>query len=63
MNTKHLLLIIATFATALLHVENRPQFRGPTGQGVSTETGLPIKWRATENVAWKTAVPNSPSHR
>jgi outer membrane protein assembly factor BamB len=34
--------------------ENWPQFRGPTGQGVSTETNLPLKWSATENVAWKT---------
>jgi len=37
--------------------ENWPRFRGPTGQGVSTETGVPTKWSATENVAWKTPVP------
>lgn len=34
-----------------------PQFRGPNGQGVSTETGLPIRWSATENVVWKTPLP------
>lgn len=34
-----------------------PQFRGPTGSGVSTEKGLPTKWGAKENVAWKTELP------
>lgn len=32
------------------------QFRGPTGQGVSDATGLPLKWSETENVRWKTAI-------
>jgi outer membrane protein assembly factor BamB len=29
-----------------------PQFRGPTGMGVSCATGVPLKWSATEGVAW-----------
>jgi len=33
--------------------ENWPQWRGPRGNGVSTETGLPVKWGDEENVAWK----------
>jgi len=33
-----------------------PQFRGPTGQGMSDATGLPLKWSETENVRWKTAI-------
>jgi outer membrane protein assembly factor BamB len=33
------------------------QFRGPDGQGVSTEKGLPDDWSATRNVIWKTAIP------
>lgn len=37
--------------------ENWPQFRGPNGQGRSSETNLPLAWSATENVAWKTALP------
>lgn len=44
-------------AVAVTHGENWPQFRGPTGQGHSTETGLPLHWSASENVVWKTAVP------
>uniref|UniRef100_A0A7C2PIU4 Pyrrolo-quinoline quinone n=1 Tax=Schlesneria paludicola TaxID=360056 RepID=A0A7C2PIU4_9PLAN len=34
-----------------------PQFRGPTQQGVSTETGLPVTWSETEHIAWKTELP------
>jgi hypothetical protein len=37
--------------------ENWPGWRGPTGQGISAETGLPTKWSAAENVAWKTPIP------
>jgi outer membrane protein assembly factor BamB len=36
-----------------------PQFRGPTGQGISQATGVPLQWSATENIAWKVAVPGS----
>lgn len=34
-----------------------PEFRGPTGDGHSTETGLPLTWSEAENVVWKTAIP------
>ena len=34
-----------------------PQFRGPNGQGVSAESGVPLTWSATENVLWKTPIP------
>jgi outer membrane protein assembly factor BamB len=34
-----------------------PQFRGPTGQGHSTETGLPLEWSESRNIVWKTPVP------
>ncbi|MBE7500741.1 MAG: PQQ-binding-like beta-propeller repeat protein [Verrucomicrobiales bacterium] len=37
--------------------ENWPQFRGPTGQGHSTETNLPLHWSATAQLAWKTPLP------
>jgi outer membrane protein assembly factor BamB len=30
-----------------------PEFRGPTGQGHSTEHGLPVEWSETQNVRWK----------
>lgn len=34
-----------------------PQFRGPNAAGVSTNTHVPDRWSATENVAWKTNLP------
>ena len=33
-----------------------PQFRGPTGQGHSSERGIPVEWSETQNVAWKVPV-------
>ncbi len=38
--------------------EDWPQWRGPTRDGVSTETNLPVKWSTAENVAWKVAMPD-----
>lgn len=37
--------------------EDWPEFRGPTGQGHSTERGLPLTWSETKNVKWKVAIP------
>jgi outer membrane protein assembly factor BamB len=34
--------------------ENWPQWRGPNGQGISTETALPTEWAPDRNIAWKT---------
>lgn len=36
---------------------NWPGFRGPAGQGTSTETRLPLHWSASSNLAWKVPVP------
>jgi len=36
---------------------NWPQFRGPGSVGVAQGAGLPEKWSATENVAWKAKIP------
>jgi outer membrane protein assembly factor BamB len=33
--------------------ENWPQWRGPIGNGVSPEAGVPVQWSETENIAWK----------
>lgn len=34
-----------------------PAFRGPSSTGVAASSGLPDRWSATENVAWKTDLP------
>lgn len=46
-----LILCVPTFA------EDWPEFRGPTGQGISEERGLPLNWSETKNVKWKVAIP------
>ncbi len=37
--------------------ENWPQWRGPTGDGVSTETGLPVTWSIDTNIEWSLELP------
>ena len=37
-----------------------PQFRGPNGQGVSSDRNLPVNVGPEKNVIWKTALP--PGH-
>ncbi len=52
-------LVLGAFhacAPALLGA-NWPQFRGPTGQGHSTEKRVPLSWSATSNVLWRTTLP------
>ena len=54
---KHPLCLVFALVVVPAHAENWPQFRGPNSQGCSSETNLPLKWGATENVAWKTPIP------
>ncbi len=42
---------------AVVLAQNWPEFRGPTGQGHSEESGLPLRWSETQNVRWKVAIP------
>lgn len=42
-----------------MQAENWTQFRGPQGDGTSTEKNVPTHWSATENVAWKAAIPGA----
>ena len=32
--------------------ENWPHWRGPDGNGVSSETNLPVEWTTTANITW-----------
>lgn len=34
-----------------------PQYRGPGGRGVSSETSAPLKWGPKKNIKWRTALP------
>src|SRR6266540_16130 len=60
LTTPSLRTLAAIFAIALVataSAANWPAWRGPTGDGVCTETGLPTTWSPTENVKWKTPLP------
>lgn len=48
-----LLMVAAAFGQG----ENWPQWRGPSLNGVSRETGLPTGWSQTQGVTWKLPMP------
>ena len=48
-------VLVVALSTSVL-AEDWPEFRGPTGQGHSTERGLPLEWSETTNVVWKVPV-------
>jgi outer membrane protein assembly factor BamB len=52
-----LTMVLLLTAATLVRAENWPGFRGPRGDGTCVEKGLPLTWSATENVAWKVAIP------
>jgi outer membrane protein assembly factor BamB len=60
---RNLLRAVVLFCVALTSVNNSvsaqnwPQWRGPDGSGISTETGIPTEWSDSKNVRWKTAIP------
>jgi len=51
------LLGLVAVVSAVDAAEDWPEFRGPTGQGISRAKNVPIHWSATSNVVWKTAIP------
>ena len=53
------LVVSLALAAAGLAAEDWPQFRGPNGQGHSTESRLPLTWSEKQNIAWKVPVPGS----
>jgi outer membrane protein assembly factor BamB len=60
MSRNHLILIaviLVTWAPRDIVADNWPQWRGPELNGVSHETNLPVRWSATEGIAWKLALP------
>lgn len=53
MNRFGVAVVSLVLATSSLAAADWPHWRGPLASGVSTETGLPERWSATQNVAWK----------
>jgi outer membrane protein assembly factor BamB len=53
------LFVVTTFVAATAGASsgaNWPQWRGPSGQGISNEKNLPADWSPTKNIKWKTAI-------
>jgi outer membrane protein assembly factor BamB len=60
--TRSLALALAlTLLGASLSAENWPQWRGPGGQGISSEKQLPTEWSSTKNILWKAPLPSGHS--
>src|SRR5687767_1994176 len=57
MRRSFLIVVLLAAVAFCAGAENWPQFRGPTGQGTSSERKLPTHWSAESNIVWKTAVP------
>ena len=49
-------VVLAMIAGATASAADWPQWRGPLGTGATDEKDLPLRWSATENVAWKASL-------
>lgn len=49
-------ILALAFTVFTVHAEDWPQFRGPAGQGHSSERGVPLEWSESRNVMWKVPV-------
>jgi len=52
----HYFFFLLFFTWPALKAEDWPRWRGPSGNGVSSESGLPVQWSASEHVAWKASL-------
>ena len=52
-----LLALVVTNSAGAFAGPGWPQWRGPSGQGVSEEKNLPTSWNTASNIKWKTAIP------
>src|SRR4026207_2244586 len=50
-------LLLPPSSSILAAEDNWPQWRGPSGRGVSGAPDYPAQWGPQTNVAWKTPVP------
>ena len=57
MSGRIILLTLLILNALVAHGQDWPQFRGPAGQGHSSENALPLEWSETQNVGWKITVP------
>lgn len=48
-----LLVVLVGVGGSALSAEDWPHWRGPKGDGTSPELGLPVRWSATQGIAWR----------
>jgi len=53
----YLVAVALLAAGNVVFAENWPNWRGPTRDGISTETNLPVEWDSERNIAWKLEMP------
>lgn len=54
----HFLILLAVALSADARAKDQwPQWRGPTGCGVSTATNVPLEWSNEKGVLWRTPLP------
>ncbi len=61
-NSRFIILIFASLILTSVYearAENWPNWRGPRGDGTSTETDLPLSWDSVTNVVWESPVPGT----
>lgn len=49
-------VVCLAWCPAWCFAENWPRWRGPNGNAVSSETSLPLRWSAAEQVRWKARI-------
>jgi outer membrane protein assembly factor BamB len=47
------MMLIFLFPIAWIHAGDWPQWRGPSSNAISDESGLPTRWSAGEHIKWK----------
>lgn len=55
------LLVLLAMTSAPIQAGDWPRFRGPNGDGVSTEGPIPAKWDLATNLKWKADLPGKGS--
>lgn len=58
MNPRSLLAVAAIALATSLPAADWPMWRGLNGDGTCSESDLPLTWSTTENVVWKTPLPD-----
>jgi len=61
-NLRYLSIIFSLLflnSSLVIKAQNWPCWRGPNGDGTSSETSLPVRWDSVTNVLWKVPVPGT----